>query len=99
MLPFQAPLPTACSFPFQPAIGSQTSILMSDSLVGVRVAATRQNAGTSDSAAPPRPPAWASAPAATDVAAVTVPFDNFADDKLSHVAAYAGAVDTTSAVH
>src|SRR6188768_3688405 len=90
MVPFQPPLPTACSLPFQPAIGSQTSILMSDSLVGVSVAATRQNAGRSASAAPPRPPACARAPAATDAANVTVPFVSLADDRLSQVAAYAG---------
>src|SRR5262245_55240926 len=89
MLPFQPPLPTACSFPFQPVIGSQTSILMSDSFAGVSVAATRQNAGTSASPAPPRPPPCARAPAAVDVADVTVPFVNFADERLSQVAALA----------
>ena len=46
MLPFKPPLPTAWNLPFQPAAGSQTSILMSESLVGVSVAATRQNAGS-----------------------------------------------------
>src|SRR5688572_23079152 len=89
MLPFHPPLPTACSFPFQPAIGSQTSILMSDSFVGVSVAATRQNAGRSASAAPPRPPVCFSSPAATDTADVIVPLVSFAEDRLSHVAASA----------
>src|SRR5579859_3575237 len=46
MLPAQAPLPTDCRFPFHPDSGSQTSILISESLLGVSVAATRQNAGT-----------------------------------------------------
>lgn len=45
MVPAQPPLPTAWNFRFQPADGSQTSILMSESLDGVRVAATRQNSG------------------------------------------------------
>jgi hypothetical protein len=46
MTPAHAPLPTASNFPFQLSIGSQTSILMSESLDGVRVAVTRQNAGS-----------------------------------------------------
>src|SRR5687767_5057776 len=97
MLPFHPPLPTACSLPFQPAAGSQTSILMSDSFVGVSVAATRQNDGRSASAAPPRPPACASAPAATTCADVTVPFVIFAVVRLSQVAASADAAISTAA--
>ena len=46
MLPAHPPLPTAWNFPFHPDAGSQTSILMSESLDGVSVAATRQNAGS-----------------------------------------------------
>jgi hypothetical protein len=45
MLPLQPPLPVAWNLPFQPDAGNQTSILMSDSADGLRVAATRQNAG------------------------------------------------------
>src|SRR2546428_12123246 len=47
MLPLKAPLPTARYLPFQPDAGIQTSILMSESLDGFSVAATRQNAGRS----------------------------------------------------
>ena len=47
MLPFQPPLPIAWNLPFQPAAGSHTSILMSESADGLSVAATRQNAGRS----------------------------------------------------
>ena len=43
--PAQPPLPTAWNLPFQSAAGSQTSTLMSESLVGLSVAATRQNSG------------------------------------------------------
>src|SRR4249919_2135742 len=43
MTPAQPPLPTAWNLPFHPLAGSQTSVLMSESLVGVSVAATRQN--------------------------------------------------------
>src|SRR5215510_8219082 len=44
--PAHPPFPTASNLPFQPAAGNQTSILMSESLVGVSVAVTRQNAGS-----------------------------------------------------
>src|SRR5512146_2156238 len=43
--PASPPLPTACSLPFQPASGSQTSILISESLLGLASATTRQKAG------------------------------------------------------
>src|SRR5262245_57024651 len=89
MLPFRTPLPTACRFPLQPALGSQTSIPTSDSFVGVSFALPRQSAGRSASAAPPRPPACARAPPATDSAAVTVPLVSLADNRLSQVAASA----------
>src|SRR5688572_27043422 len=99
MLPFHPPLPTAWNLPFQPAAGSHTSILMSDSFVGVSVAATRQNAGRSAKAlAPPRPPGWVNAPAATGCAIVTVPLVSFAVARLSHVAADAGPAAATRAI-
>src|SRR5580704_9684297 len=48
MVPAQPPLPTDLRFPFQWAsVGNHTSILISESLDGVRVAWTRQNEGTS----------------------------------------------------
>src|SRR5437016_11479455 len=46
MLPAQAPLPTDSSFPFQPDMGSHTSIPISESLTGFSNATTRQNAGS-----------------------------------------------------
>src|ERR1700722_18032425 len=45
MVPAQPPLPTASYFPFQLAAGSWTTILMSESVDGLSVAATRQWAG------------------------------------------------------
>src|SRR5687768_7705344 len=92
MLPFHPPLPTVRNLPFQFA-GSHSSILMSDSLVGASVAATRQNAGRSAIGAPPRPPrpGAVNVPAATGCAIVMVTLGSFADDRLSHVAAAAGA--------
>src|SRR5262245_3700492 len=68
MVPAQPPLPTASNLPFQPDAGSQISTLMSESLVGISVAVTRQNAGrvAYGLAPPPRPGCTnAPAPAAT----------------------------------
>src|ERR1700679_403047 len=54
MVPAQPPLPTDLSFPFQLAsVGNHTSILISESLDGVRVAWTRQKEGTSLTLAAP----------------------------------------------
>src|SRR5688572_20553896 len=101
MLPFQPPLPTAWNLPFQPDAGSHSSILMSDSLVGVSVAATRQNAGRSaNGLAPPRPPGWVKAPAPTGWAIVTAPLLSLAVARLSHVAAAAARPSNiSSAAH
>src|SRR5689334_22492752 len=73
------PWPTATNLPFQPVAGSQTSTLMSESLVGVSVACTRQNAGMSlydpaptPGGAPGEAGCW-KAPAGTSVAEVTLP--------------------------
>ena len=46
MVPAQPPLPTASYLPFQSVAGSQISALISESLVGVMVVVTRQNAGS-----------------------------------------------------
>src|SRR5687767_15086350 len=45
MTPAHAPFPTDCSRRFQLLIGSQTSVVISESVVGVNVSATRQKAG------------------------------------------------------
>src|SRR5712691_9385043 len=102
MLPAQPPLPTAWSLPFHPEVGSQTSILMSESLVGFSVAATRQNGGRlayGDACAPPRPgvikpPAAAAVPAATVCAVVIVAFGSASFASDSHEAGPAAAVWT-----
>jgi len=69
-------LPTAWYFVFQLSAGNQTSILMSESLVGVNVAVTRQNAGATARkravAGDGGGPGGTKAAAATDSAAVTV---------------------------
>jgi hypothetical protein len=56
---------------------------MSESLVGFRVAATRQNAGALRAGCPP-PSGGVKAPAATDWAVVIVAFGNATDDRFSH---------------
>src|SRR5215469_10024592 len=92
MVPAQPPLPTASNFPFQFTIGSQTSILMSESDEGVRVAATRQKAGNSVNC-------WVAelvagrenVPTGTTWARVIEVFRSAKDDRLSHDEADVGA--------
>ena len=100
MLPAHPPLPTPWNFPFQPCSGIQTSILMSESRVGVRVAATRQNAGSFAAAGGTAPPGpcgenW---PAPTTMACVTVTFVSDSDLRLSQVAADAGNASVRTAM-
>src|SRR5215510_2768082 len=97
MFPFQPPLPTASNFPFQLDAGNHTSILISESLVGLIVAAIWQNAGKSVNCAPPPrppparpPPPGENAPAATDCAIVIVVSGSFSPPRLSHGAADRG---------
>src|SRR5665213_1126745 len=95
--PVQPPLPLASKFPFHPAIGSQYSILISESEEGLEVTWTRQNAGRlANTFAAPAPPPLAlpfpaagaggtNAPAATDSATIVVcGIDS--ELRLSHVA-------------
>jgi hypothetical protein len=77
---------------FHPDAGSQTSILMSESLVGFNVAATRQNAGrslkaTTGGGPPVVSPGGVNLPAATGCASVIVVFGNASDAMLSQVVA------------
>src|SRR6185295_9859265 len=97
MVPAQAPLPTDCRFPFHPASGSQTSILISESLDGVSVAATRQNAGRfrNDWGCLPLGAGRGEvkAPAATGSAMVMVVLGSFSVDRLSQgEAPYIGTI-------
>src|SRR5262245_11912866 len=97
MLPFHPPLPVAWNLPFHPDAGSHTSILMSESGDGLRVAVTRQKAGRSANwLPPPRPVAVApppprpapcgcvNAPAATGCAIVIVASCSLSDESISH---------------
>src|SRR5271166_4248131 len=99
MTPAHPPLPTAWNFPFHPEAGNQTSILISESSVGFRVAAMRQNAGrslnlTAGAGLPPKALSGGmNSPAATGCARVIVVFDIASDAKLSHVAPHIGAVN------
>src|ERR1700681_204831 len=92
MEPRQALLPTAMNFPFQPDAGIQTSILMSESVDGFSVAATRQNAGRPLTACtkavgggvPPAAMGIVNAPTSTARASVIVMFGSASDARLSH---------------
>src|SRR5579862_140411 len=95
MKPAQPPLPTDWSLPFQPETGSQTSILMSESLEGLNVAATRQNSGSllyGDAAAACEPlgSGGVNSPADTVCAEVMVAFGCERVVKPSQEAAAAG---------
>jgi hypothetical protein len=94
------------NFPFQPDAGIQTSILMSESVDGFNLAATRQNAGRPLAACtkavgggvPPAAMGIVSAPASTARASVIVVFGSTKDARLSHVwpAAWAATAAATS---
>src|ERR1700683_1757824 len=95
MAPAQPPFPTPWKFWFQPVAGSQTSTLISESLVGLMVAATRQNSGRSAKGFAPSRLACPSLgaenwPAGTTRAMVMVVSGNASDARLSHEAANAG---------
>ncbi len=75
-------MPSNLPFQFD---GSHTSTLISESLEGVSVSATRQNAGRSlKFGAGPRPAGATKSPAPTEAASVTVAFVSFNDAMLSH---------------
>jgi hypothetical protein len=94
------------NFPFQPDAGIQTSILMSESVDGFSVAATRQNAGrplaactkVAGAGVPPAAIGIVNAPASTARASVIVVFGSASDARLSHVwpAAWAATGAATS---
>ena len=86
MAPLNAPLPTAMNFPFQPAAGSQTSILMSESCVGFNVAATRQNAGSDRNGCAFAAAGGVNEPASTPTASVIVVAGSVRFDNASHAA-------------
>src|SRR4026209_1476699 len=88
--------------PFKFAAGSQTSILISESLDGFKVAATRQNAGRFISDAfccVAVDPGGVKVPAGTVCANVTVVFGNESPVRLSHVAASADVAPEMTAAH
>src|SRR4051812_27727667 len=101
MLPAHAPLPTASNFPFHPEAGSHTSILMSESLDGVSVAATRQNSGRFANGPCPAPvegprPGGVNSPAPTVCARVTATCGCANCERLSQVAPSAGLAKSRS---
>jgi hypothetical protein len=95
MAPDQPPLPTAWNLPFQPESGIQTSILISESDVGFKVAATRQKAGRFLYGGGPckfaAPAGGVNSPAGIGCAIVIVVSGSFSAVRLSHEAAAVGA--------
>src|SRR5580704_14504899 len=97
MVPAQPPLPTASNFPFQSAIGSQISILMSESDEGVSVAVTRQKVGSwPNCGVAGSVPGRANFPAGTTWVSVIEVFGSAKDDRLSHDEADVRAVRALS---
>src|SRR6476646_8516079 len=90
MDPAKPPLPSPRYLPFHPESGSQTSILISESLAGLMLAATRQNAGRFLTAAAGTPGGGTNAPASTGCASVIVVSGSLSAARLSQVAAMAG---------
>src|SRR5271165_6759011 len=92
MVPASPPLPTACSLPFQPVRGSQTSKLIVEEAVGLITPCTWQKAGRPAKGL--APPVLASGrvkpPAATSLATVIVVSAIFRPDKASQSAAKMG---------
>src|SRR5688572_27008296 len=94
MLPAQPCPPTASNFPFQPAAGSQISIVIAHLAVGLAIATTRQNSGNSEKGAEdapllrPRPDAGGrNVPGVMDSASVTVVFGSATPVNSWHAAA------------
>src|ERR1700722_4198336 len=110
MFPAHAPLPTDSSFPFHPGpvpdrgapvAGIQTSILISESAVGLSVGATRQKPGRSATFggrepgnAGMAPGGNMSCPAGTDWAKVTVECGSGSFARLSQVPAAASGEES-----
>src|SRR4029077_10334544 len=94
MDPANPPLPSPRYLPFHPASGSHTSILISESLAGLSVAVTRQNAGRFLVAAAgmPKVGGGTNAPASTGCAKVIVVSGSFNAARLSQVAAMTGTL-------
>jgi hypothetical protein len=84
-------------FSFQFSAGSQTSILMSESELGVSVAATRQKAGSALKTLGPRPdPAGGvNAPASTVCASMMAVFGECSEARSAQVAASADCATKT----
>src|SRR5215470_13050928 len=107
MTPPQAPLPTDCSLPFQvePALepcadaGNQTSIAISESVVGRNVAVTRQNGGRSVSGRQVIPVAGGGVNVPLEIVSVAVMVAAWSesDRRLSHVVAAWAVLDTAVA--
>src|SRR5262245_59338159 len=101
IVPAHPPFPTAWNLLFQPLTGNHTSTLISESLVGLMVTATRQKSGRSLYGLPPLPPPpeGTNCPAGTTRAIVTVVSVNASFSRLSHVDPKAGTAHSNVRTH
>src|SRR5215510_1867573 len=89
--PAQPPLPRPMNLPFHPDAGIHSSNLMSESLVGLISAATRQNAGKLSNRGPGKLPGLSGVnlPAGSAFASVMVVSGKVSVASISHVMALA----------
>src|ERR1700730_1910861 len=92
MIPWNPPPPVPRNLPFHVVSGSQTSILMLESEVGIRVAVTRQKAGRPVIVAGGLDPGTTKTPVVLSVAELIVVSGSCNDWRLVHGVAIAGAL-------
>src|ERR1700756_3682439 len=96
MTPWKPPPPVPRNRPFQVVSGSQISILIDESAVGVSVAVTRQNAGNGASVCAGLEPGTTKLPVRLSAADVIKVCSSCNDCRLVHGVAMADVVDTTT---
>src|SRR6266851_8362771 len=92
MIPWNPPPPVPRNLPFHAVSGSQTSILMLESELGVRVAVTRQKAGRPVIAVGGLEPGTTKTPEVLSAAELIVVCWNCMDWRLVHADAIAGVL-------
>src|ERR1700720_4762657 len=92
MMPWNPPPPVPRNLPFHPLSGSQTSILMLESEVGVSVAMTRQKAGRPVIVLGGLEPGTTNTPVVLSAAELIVVSGSCKDWRLVHGVAIAGVL-------
>src|SRR5215471_6232060 len=96
MMPWNPPPPVPRNRPFQLVSGSQASILIRESDVGVSVAVTRQNAGRPAKVCGGLEPGTTNTPLVLSVAEVIVVCSSCSDCRLVHGVAIADVLESAT---